>query len=695
MNDRRRSPIVIWFAQFVCVTVGVYIVGRLGRVSAIPSGEVITIWSPSGIALATLLLFGNRIWPGVWLGSFLIEVTTTFQGYGTDATAKSLAFAATIGVGMVLQAAAGSWVLRRALGKIPTLDNVKEVLALMGLGGVVSTALGAAARTVCLTGDARGILHWPAWPAWRANWCAELMGVLVFAPLALILLNPRTRTFGWPQPLRLLESVTLFVVIPVVVLQLSDVRETDYGAILFTVSVLWATLRFGKVGTGLILVVMAMILASNVKVGSDLLGTIRTNAGTATTDAQILQGTFSLTFWILAAILYERERATKDLRENEARFRQFSEGMSHIIWMMTPDKKRFLYVNRAFERIYGRKREELYAASDLWLAGIHPEDRHRVAESRSTSAEAGDYCEEYRVVHADGTVRWLRESAVPLRDEQGAICMFGGTAEDITQSRQIAQELARQQSELLHVSRLSSVGQMIATLSHEVAQPMSAIGTFATVCAKHLQSKPAENWNRLENVKQCIAAITAENQRCRAILRRLRDYTRKTPQHRTACDMNAVLRESIDLILHELRRIDIKVCCELAPSMPLVSGDQTQLQQVIINLLTNARDAMLPVDPSRRVVVLRSRVEGDSVTIEVEDQGIGLPVEESGRIFEPFFTTKAEGMGIGLSVCKTILEDHGGEIHAFTNAYGGATFRILLPAGDRSSDERRLRLQSV
>jgi two-component system, LuxR family, sensor kinase FixL len=270
--------------------------------------------------------------------------------------------------------------------------------------------------------------------------------------------------------------------------------------------------------------------------------------------------------------------------------------------------------------------------------------------------------------------------------------MFGGTVEDITQSRAVAQELALRQLELMHVSRLSSVGQMVAALSHEVAQPMSAIGTFATVCAGLLESKP-ETENRLENIKKCVEAIASENQRCRAMLRRLRDYTRKAPRQRTDCDLNALLRDSVDLIVHELRRHEVKVRYELAPSTALVSGDRVQLQQVIINLLTNARDAMLHVELSRRVVLLRSRMEGEFVAVEVADQGIGLPTDQNGCIFEPFVTTKAEGMGIGLSICRTIVEDHGGEIRAFTNESGGATFCILIPVNNERSDEQKVTLQ--
>jgi len=668
----------------------VYLVGRLGRVLIVPSGELVSVWTASGVALAALLFFGNRIWPGAWLGSFLLEMSARFQGSDAPAAAVPLVFATTVATGAVLQAAAGSWVIRRVLGKVPTLDNVNEVLAVMGLGGVLCTALGATAGSVSLMGDAHGLLNWPTW---ESKWGAELTGVFIFAPLALLLLHTKPRLFGWPRALRVLESLALFVVIPIVVSQINPERGTDYGIMLTVGSALWATLRFGIAGTGLNLLLTAMILASNVGSGAPLLGAIHTKPAAASTDAQILLGTFSITFWSLAALLNERERVTKELRENEARFRQFSEGMSHVIWMMTPDKYHFLYVNRAFEQIYGLSREDLYDSSGLWLACIHPEDRQRMSEARWGRPGTAEYCEEYRVVRSDGTLRWVRETAVPLRNEQGEIVMFGGTVEDITQSRQVAQELARHQLELMHVSRLSSVGQMVATLSHEVAQPMSAIGTFATVCAGYLQSEPPETLNQLENMKECIEAIAAENQRCRAILRRLRDYTRKAPRQRAACDLNAVLRESVDLIVHELRRHDVKLRYELAPSTAIVSGDRIQLQQVFINLLTNARDAMLHSDLSRRVVLLRSRIEGEFVVVEVADQGVGLPTDQNGCLFDPFFTTKSEGMGIGLSICKTIVEEHGGEIHAFTNASGGATFRILIPVSAQTPDEQRLPLQ--
>jgi len=680
MIARLKGALSIWTVKVVGLTIACYVVGQLGRVTSIPTGDVVNLWSVSGIALAGLLRFGNGVWPGLWLGSFLVELTPILEASPASLAAKPIFAAVAISLGTVLQAMAGRWVVLRALGKVPTLDRLKEVIVLLGLGGFVSAVLGATLRAGLSTWAADGIPH-----SWWGSWCAELNGVVVFAPLVLILAEASAGFAVRPRPLWLLESITLFVIIPSTVLWFAQERGTDYGAILVFVSALWATLRFGKVGTALSLLSVALLVSANVRTGTALLGTIRVARNAAALDAQSLQGSLTVTLWTLAAILDERERAAKGLRESEARFRQFSEGLSQIIWMMSPDRRRFLYVNEAFERIFGRKREELYAAGDIWLQAIHPEDRLRVSEFRFNSEPRHEHFEEYRVVHTDGTVRWLRERTVPLRNERGEISLFAGTAEDITQTRQIAAELARQQSELLHVSRLSSVGQMVATLSHEVAQPMSAIGTFATVCAKAIRSMPPEERDRLHNLEQCIEDIAAENERCRKILRRLRDYSRKTPWRRVPCDVNAVLRESVSLIANELQRFDVKIHLELAASIPVIIADPIQLQQVVINLLSNARDALLEVAPSRRLIVLRSTTDGNSVQIDVEDQGIGLPADDAKRIFDPFFTTKAHGMGIGLSICKTILEEHSGQIRAFANDNNGATIRITLPVGDRES----------
>jgi PAS domain S-box-containing protein len=803
MNERLRSPVATWFAGVVVLAVACYVTGRWGRVTILPTGATVSLWTCSGIGLAGLLLLGNRAWPGVWLGSFFVELAVTWDG-SSGALGASLVRASVMSSGAALQAVVGAWLLRRIWDKVPSVDELTGFLALIVLGGFASSVLGASVSAVLTAAkfDAG---------TWLAQWWAELTGVVVFAPLVLVLADVVRRGFQRPSPGRVVEFGLLFIVLPIVVFPLTTDSGTLYGILFVTASILWSTLRFGKVGTALSLLTIALLLASNMQGGDALLGTIRNSESTRAHSAYTILDTAGLVFWSLAAILNEREQAARDLRENEERyrslvemapdliailengritycnpggfallgagspeavlgrpidhfvhpddraacsasiqtvvetgrpvpsrhfrviradgelmdvelrggpcvyrggpavqiagrniskrrraeealraseerFRQFGEGMPHIIWMTSSDHENVLYVNQAFERIYGRKREELYASSRIWLDGIHPDDRKRVAEVRTAGPGDGGYCEEFRVVHVDGTVRWIRDRAVPMRNERGEVYMHAGIAEDITPGRRVAEELALQQAELLHVSRLSTVGQMVATLSHEVAQPMSAIAGFAAVCARHLQTPP-ESWDKLESVRQCVDAIVEENRRCAEILRSLREYSRKSPRHRCGFDLNDVLRESIALTVNELRRHDVRIDCELAPASLLVVADRIQLQQVVVNLLTNARDALLDVEVSRRMITLRSFSDGDLVILEVEDGGIGLPSEETGRIFEPFFTTKDKGMGIGLSICRTILKEHDGEIQAFSNSKGGATFRVVLPTGEWKSDD--------
>ena len=247
---------------------------------------------------------------------------------------------------------------------------------------------------------------------------------------------------------------------------------------------------------------------------------------------------------------------------------------------------------------------------------------------------------------------------------------------DVTERKRAEEELAIRQAELLHASRLTTVGQMVAELSHEVAQPLSAIGNFAAASERILDvaSDP-----KLKTLHEYVRAIVKQNERCMTILERLRDFSRRTSASRTECDFGELLRDSVELIGNELRRNHVAVRIQLADKLPLVSGDRVQLQQVIVNLLTNARDAVRDQKPERRVVTIRALADEDAVIFEVDDLGCGISDEIAAHLFDPFFTTKEHGMGIGLSICQSIMKDHGGRIEARSKPAGGATFRVRLP----------------
>jgi PAS domain S-box-containing protein len=361
-------------------------------------------------------------------------------------------------------------------------------------------------------------------------------------------------------------------------------------------------------------------------------------------------------------------------------FRQFAENIPQVVWMTKSDPQQVAYVSPAYEQVFGRSREALYASSHDWLAAVHEEDRPRVQTALIAMESGGGFDEEYRVVRPDGAIRWMHDRGVPICDERGAIDRYVGFAEDITERKQVEEERARHQVELMHASRLSTVGQMVANLSHEVAQPLSAISNFAAACVRILESAPPAGMAGAQTAEltEYIAAIVKQNQRCRGILERLRDFSSRGPRL-SRCDCNEILRDSVELTAFDLRQQRVSVHFDLEESLPSVFVDRVQMQQVLVNLLINARDAVCDSRAERREITLRSRATPRAVLLEVEDTGSGFSEAALRHMFEPFFTTKPHGTGIGLSICQSIIKDHGGEIEACCNRHGGSTLRIRLP----------------
>ncbi len=253
---------------------------------------------------------------------------------------------------------------------------------------------------------------------------------------------------------------------------------------------------------------------------------------------------------------------------------------------------------------------------------------------------------------------------------------------DVTERKRAEEELAIRQAELLHASRLTTVGQMVAELSHEVAQPLSAIDNFAAASEQILETGSDPD---LKTLREYVSAIVKQSERCAAILERLRDFSRRTSTSRSDCDLGELLRDSVELIASELRSNHVTVRIQLDGELPFVWGDRVQLQQVIVNLLTNARDAVQNQPPERRLILVSARADNDALVFEVDDRGHGISGEAAVHLFDPFYTTKDHGTGIGLSICQSIVKEHGGRIEASSNPEGGATFRVRLPLPERRS----------
>jgi PAS domain S-box-containing protein len=397
-------------------------------------------------------------------------------------------------------------------------------------------------------------------------------------------------------------------------------------------------------------------------------------------------------FWIndqrfhigLVRDITERKRSEQSLRESEARLRTLLENLDKVAVQAYEPDGTITFWNRASEFFYGYSASQALGRDLVELLHAEPtreSERKIMAEALRTGKPPG--AEEVEVVRRDGSKITVFASRV-VHPRAGRPSEFFCFDVDISDRKRAEEELALRQAELLHASRLSTVGQMVAEISHEVAQPLNAIGNFAAASERILETNGQV---QLSTLHEYVRAILDQNQRCITILGRLRDFSRRAPATHTNCDIGQLLHDSVDLMSLELRRNSVKVEFKLSEELPMLQGDRIQLQQVIVNLLTNARDAVDGQPEDRRTIAIRTYSEHEMIVFEVEDAGCGLSGDAIQHLFDPFFTTKRHGMGIGLSICQTIVKDHGGRIEAVSNSLGGATFRVRLPLGGKKGHD--------
>ena len=259
------------------------------------------------------------------------------------------------------------------------------------------------------------------------------------------------------------------------------------------------------------------------------------------------------------------------------------------------------------------------------------------------------------------------------------------TNNDITERNQAQAALHRAQAELAHINRVTTLGELTASIAHEVNQPLTGVVTNGSACLRLLDLEPPD----LDEVRSAVEGIISDGMRASDVIQRVRALSKKADLQMAQLNINDVISDVIRLLEREILNHLVSLRLELAPTPPRVMGDRVQLQQVIINLVVNGMEAMAAVTDRPRELVIRSRRhDADQVLIEVQDGGSGIDPENADRLFNAFFTTKPNGMGMGLSVCRSIIQAHGGQISASPNDEGaGATFRFTLPCFRRHNHE--------
>jgi PAS domain S-box-containing protein len=371
-----------------------------------------------------------------------------------------------------------------------------------------------------------------------------------------------------------------------------------------------------------------------------------------------------------------RTRAEARLRESERHLRQLTETIPVMLWSATPEGA-IDYCNARFLEYTGFDAEQVMGP-DGFTKVLHPDDVDRTLQEWLSCVRTGaSFQVEVRKYHAaDATYRWCMASARPLLDEHGRILRWYGTVVDMHDWRQAQEELRHAQEKLAYMMRVTTMGELTASIAHEVNQPLSGIMTNAGTCLRMLAAVPPDVAGASETMRRTIR----DAHRASEVIVRLRALFSGQELTAESMDLNEATREVIALSMDDLQRHRVMLRPELAGDLPLVIANRVQLQQVILNLLRNAADAMAGVDDGPRQLLIRTeRDEGDRVRLTVQDVGVGLEPHVVDKVFQAFYTTKSSGMGIGLSVSRSIIEKHGGRLWGEPNDGPGATFAFSIP----------------
>jgi PAS domain S-box-containing protein len=375
----------------------------------------------------------------------------------------------------------------------------------------------------------------------------------------------------------------------------------------------------------------------------------------------------------LAGIAIQRKLDEDKLRESEDQWRAVFEN-NPIMFFVVDAAGTVVSVNPSGAEQLGYTVDELIGRSvlDVFYQADREAVQHQVAACFERLGQASSW--ELRKVRKDGTVLYVRETARAMR-RTGRDPVILVVCEDVTERKRAEEALRRAQAELAHVTRLTTLGQLAASIAHEVNQPLAAIVADANASLNWLATAEPE----LERVRETLAAIATDGHRAADVIQRIRQLATKTEPRKARLDVHDVVREVVALVRAEVARYEIALTLDTAAAWPSVVGDRVQLQQVVLNLVMNAIEAMASVTDRPRELVIRCERHDDVARVAVHDTGVGIHPSDVDRVFSAFFTTKPSGMGMGLSISRSIIEAHGGRLWASPNEPQGATFCFSLP----------------
>jgi PAS domain S-box-containing protein len=390
---------------------------------------------------------------------------------------------------------------------------------------------------------------------------------------------------------------------------------------------------------------------------------------------------FALQTLFVAALLIQRRRRQHVetlLTESEERMTFTAASVNVGLWQFNR-KTNELWATEHCRALFGL-REDVELTRDTILGAIHAEDRDAAAFALRKVVKADEAAtQDVRVVRADGPVRWVRVQMRSHPSDGEVPHLFNGIFVDITEQKAAEAEAGLQRQEVAHLMRVSVLGELSGAIAHEINQPLTAILSNAQT-ALYLLAKDSPD---LAEVRDALNDIVHEDNRAGEVIQRLRGLLKKGEKSFEAIDLNDLITSTLSLLRSELIARGISVETELDGSLPETFGDPVQLQQILLNLFMNAMDAMIATPAAERCIAVSTKsAPSGAVEVRVKDHGTGMRPDQQARVFEPFFTTKERGLGLGLAICTTILQAHGGKLNLVNDPAGGAVALLTLPASE-------------
>ena len=372
----------------------------------------------------------------------------------------------------------------------------------------------------------------------------------------------------------------------------------------------------------------------------------------------------------------DRLEAEWKLRESEDRFRTIFEQAAVGVALIETHSGRFVRVNQKYMDLIGYPHDEMTQMAFMDIT--HPNDlaEYLASMQKLHAGEISEFSMEKRLIRKDGSPIWVNLTVSPTWEEGTEPRFHIAIVQDISARVAAEEQMREHQQTLSHVSRLSTMGEMVAGIAHEINQPLFSIRNFSSACVNALQ----QGADHIPDAVDYVTEIDKQSRRAAEIMKRLADFVRHKKPRRSSADLNQLADDAIDLVAFEADRRQVTVRREFEQPGRHIAADVVQVQQVLVNLLRNAYDALQANDARDRHVLVRTSLHGDEVKIEISDNGPGFSDETAASMFETFFSTKEQGMGMGLAIARSIIKEHGGSLHGCRNQDGGATFAINLPA---------------